>query len=99
MAETNAGSSPNARFLSDGTPAGRRGGYGGAMVVSMASHAAGLLLLVSVIAQLPAGTMAPRATDHQPNVVWLTAGHGGDIGGGSHSTTPARRVEAPGQDR
>jgi TonB family protein len=74
----------------------------GALVVSIALHALGLLFVVYMITMAPVRTFTPPEQMHLPdNIVWLQqAGPGGGGGGGGNkSPEPPRKVEMPGKDR
>ncbi len=75
---------------------------GGAVGVSVATHAAMVLLVLLVIRVMPERQVAEFVPDRLPDdIVWLAeAGPGGGGGGGGDDTPePAKKVELPGKEK
>jgi protein TonB len=104
MSEVYQGASPNARFLAGAAPVGPidKVRLGATMGVSMATHAAGFLLLLFVMSHLPdAMTSVTDALSKPPDVIWTAqpGPGGGGGGGGNRQPAPPPKAELPGKQK
>jgi len=102
MSEVYQGASPNSRFLAGDVSSGQTSKVraGNAAFVSLATHAALLLLVLFAMSQA-ANIVAPVTDSIPKEIVWLNQpGPGGGGGGGGNRTPePPRKAELPGADK
>lgn len=102
MADCGSRSSPTAHLLRADAPEASAPGrpIEGALGVSVAVHACGLLLLAILIGRIPPGGHSSTAPNTPAQIVWLSRPgppHGGG-GSGNGKPEPARRAELRGRE-
>jgi len=96
--------SPNAHFLIGEVQsvAAEKGRLGGGMAASLASHIGALLLIIFVIARMPAPAPTSAPPERLPSeIIWLNSPGpgGGGGGGGNKMKEPPRVAELPGKEK
>ena len=105
MSEVYQGASPNARLLAGDVPSNpmSKVRVGEAMGVSLASHIAGLFLVLFVVTHMPELSASDPAPEMKtpPEIIWIAepGPGGGGGGGGNRMPDPPRTAEAPGKDK
>jgi protein TonB len=96
--------SPNAHFLIGEVQsvAAEKGRLGGGMAASLASHIGALLLIIFVIARMPAPAPTSAPPERLPSeIIWLNSPGpgGGGGGGGNKNPDPPKKAELPGKEK